>query len=441
MIPIKYTRLLIYPYLNQNAAKVSLTINRTYFSAKSYHGNHQQRNKPNANILNDTNSGKMQEQNKDWDQNQNHEQGIGREKEMAKYDQLIKQAVHQSIGNSGTNTNVIGGTSYEFATKPLSSANFSEPSKRLPLRTILFLIAVSSTLSMLLYSVVQYIKFESDTMETNGKLRLQSIFFLPLWFNTNILSKKTYKYPYGIRYLDPEYYEYLVTEIAQFNQQGSGHLTTSHEVENFVKSLELNNVYYGVLEKISANKKIRELFGLPLVLESRNKKDQKNLTNPINFKDNDFKIWVEVKHPSVSGLQIELAKFKDQSSQIVKKNITFNWTVKPINWRAITDNVLTSLGIGLNKLETSNANIKIHEDSSGRIHEVQQEKDKHQVIQKNRDYEINFKNEINVMNKSGTKTGVVRYQGHIDFDHLLINKGVKITRIDLVFEDTVYRIA
>ncbi|CAX40160.1 conserved hypothetical protein [Candida dubliniensis CD36] len=296
---------------------------------------------------------------------------------------------------------------------------------RLPLRTIVILIAASSSLTMLLFVAVQYKRFQDEILP-DGKSRKRAI-FLPLWFNGNILYQTAYSFPHGLKYFDPEFYEYIMTEINQSTTDGGTHNhRDTNDVEQFCRVLQEKNIKYAVLEGLSANREIRQIFGLPLTVDSHPNSD------------GEFEIWVESQYPSVSGLQIDITKTVD-SSHTHSSKVDFRWVVKPINAVSVINNAMTSTGLGLDRLESTEANIKTHEQGSGKVHEVKMDKEKVN-LNKQRDYTIQFRGKFMVSDKSMVRVGVVEYYGTIDFDHLLINRGVKITDMDMKHDGVLYKV-
>ncbi|RCK58952.1 hypothetical protein Cantr_07603 [Candida viswanathii] len=324
-----------------------------------------------------------------------------------------QQKINQAIKSALLNT-TRPGTNYQGI--PLRNPD------RLPVRTIIFLIAASSSLTMMFYVMVQYKKFQDEVVENDGKLRKRLV-FLPLWVNANFFYQKTYKYPIGLKYFDYDYYEYLMTEMNQSNMPGNGNGKKKKEsdAENYSKLLQDENIKYSVLELLSANSKIRQLFGLPLNME---------------LSPDDFKIWVESKYPSVSGLQIDILERSTKDGKSTEFNT--NWIVKPINAASIVNDTLISLGLKLDRLERSDASIKTHEKASGKIHEVKLN-DKVN-LNSNRDYFIRFAGKFVVSDKSFVNLGVVNYTGTIDFDHLMINRGIKVIGLDLSYDGVLYKI-
>ncbi|KAG5420434.1 hypothetical protein I9W82_002315 [Candida metapsilosis] len=311
----------------------------------------------------------------------------------ANYEALVKNAVHM-------NHNGVNGTAPGVG-------------KKLPIKTILILIATASSSSMLLYATIQYFRIK-DELDQSKETHVSKSIFLPLWFNSNILWKKSLNYPEGLRYVDMGYYHYLTTEMMQNNTNGS-----KSDVDNYCDELQQHNIKYAVLEKLSSNNQIRAIFGLPLTLNTK--------------ANSKFNIWVELLYPSVSGMQMNISQSSPKSH-----DVSFNWAIKSINWNSIKDDTLSPIGLGMARIG-SNAETKIHEKSSGKIHEIHQSKDK-VTLNPNRDYAIRFQSEFSISDKVADKHGKIKYIGTIDFDHLLINRGVIITDIELIYNNTSYKI-
>ncbi|RLV91023.1 hypothetical protein JA1_004155 [Spathaspora sp. JA1] len=334
-----------------------------------------------------------------------------------RYDQLVRESmlrdtIQQGIGssNGGSTEGIIG------------EQQRLKDSRRLPLSTVLFLIAAGSSISMLIYVFVEYRKFEKEEANTSNSgdtIITSRSLFLPLWFHTDWFHRKRYQFPQGINYFDPDYYEYIKTEMDQLNRGGQ-ELDT---LKNYCSVLESENVEYTVLQKLSCNLKVKQIFGLPLILDS--------------IDISQFKIWIESKYPTISGIRIDISRRNSSDSNT---DITFQWCIKPINFGSIVNNMLVQLGLKLDRLESSNAEIKTHEKASGKIHEMKLE-NKKLILNKNRNYNIIFTGKLLVEDKFKTKSGILTYKGIIDFDHLMINRGVKIISMDLQYNDnTTYKI-
>ncbi|EGW34045.1 uncharacterized protein SPAPADRAFT_49125 [Spathaspora passalidarum NRRL Y-27907] len=323
------------------------------------------------------------------------------EYEKIKYDQLVNESLLNTIqGATGSSNSSSGG----------STEQRMKDTRKLPISTVLLLIAAGSSLSMLVYVIVQYRKFEKETNASAGSTITTRSLFLPLWFHTNWFNRKRYQFPQGINYFDQDYHEYILTEMCQLNKSSNDNL------ENYCSILEQENIKYTVLQKLSSNSKVKQIFGLPLVIES--------------IDISQFKIWVESKYPGVSGIRIDISKQTNEQNNDSSTDVNLSWCIKPINFGSIVNNMLVQLGLKLDRLESSNAEIKTHEKSSGKVHEMKLEKSK-LVLNKNRDYDIAFTGKLLVMDKSKTKSWTLIYKGIIDFDHLMINRGVKIVSMDL----------
>ncbi|KAK6201482.1 uncharacterized protein RJT21DRAFT_35499 [Scheffersomyces amazonensis] len=319
--------------------------------------------------------------------------------EKLKYDQMLRdRLISSGIGND----------------------THLKDKRRLPLKTIILLIATSSTLTMVVYVITQLIKFYGETDDDNDEIKTKRrAIFLPIWLNLNLLWQKSFTFPGGIMYLDKEYYEYLMVEIDQLIKNKS----QNPDLVDYLKLLEDENIKYSVLEHVSMNHRIKEIFGLPLTISSI----EDDPSTP------HLSLWVESKYISVSGIQIELERYKSIEGQTHENKFKANasWVVKPINIITSINNALISLGLKLDRLD--NEQIKTHERSSGKIHEVPIVDNKdHKVINGPKDYEIKFKGELQLSDKNHFESGIIKYQGQIDFDHLMINRGVKITTMELI---------
>lgn len=144
-----------------------------------------------------------------------------------------------------------------------------------------------------------------------------------------------------------------MTEVQQSNKDGEMQGHHDNSVKHFCHALQEKNIKYAVLEGLSANREIRQIFGLPLTVD----------THPNS--DGELKIWVESKYPSVSGLQIDITKTVDTNGSNNSK-FDFHWIVKPINAVSVINSAMTLTGLGLDRLESSEANIKTHEQGVGK---------------------------------------------------------------------------
>ncbi|KAK6456424.1 uncharacterized protein RJT20DRAFT_135179 [Scheffersomyces xylosifermentans] len=314
------------------------------------------------------------------------------EYEKQKYDQLLRESIIQSTIANGS--------------KVGNGSTGIKDNRRLSLRTIFILIATSSTLSMALYVVIQLVKFnEEDSNESISRKHI----FLPLWLNSNLLYQKTFSFPGGLNYLDRDYAAYLQTEMAQLNK------SSKSDLNNYLEILEKDNIKFTILEQVSSNIRVKKIFGLPLTVNC--------------LEDSKFQIWLETKYPSISGIEIDIEK-----SKVEDKRTSYNafWTVKSINISSIINGILIQVGLKLDHLDTE-AQMKSRDRSRGSIHEVPivDMKD-NSIVNKNRDYNVVFTGEFVIKDKNQFEEGILRYKGTFDFDHLMINRGVKIQSMDLI---------
>lgn len=279
--------------------------------------------------------------------------------------------------------------------------------KGLPFRTVIVLIAASSSLTMVLYVMSQFLKFNDNDDQYKQV-------FLPLWFKPNWFGLSQYQFPDAIPYFgDHDYFEYVQIELDQLNQNKG----TVTDLENYQTILQRENIQYKLLEALSGNYQVREIFGLPLT---------------INQPD-EFTMWLESKYPTVSGLSFNFIATPDTSGKSAQKSdttkVSVSWLIKLIRISNLVNDVLISLGLKLNRLDSEQ--VKIHEKSSGKIHEVPIE-DKKITLNNNKDYNVKFLGKFTIQNINELEHGTLTYTGIIDFDHILINRGVKITSIDLI---------
>lgn len=308
------------------------------------------------------------------------------------YDELVRQQIIKSTMNNPN-----------FLTQGAQSIR---DNRRLSFKTIVVLIVASSSLTMLGYVIAQAVRISNSSDDETEGPRSRSI-FLPLWVDFNWWYQSTYKFPKGLHYFDPEFYNYMQIEIDQ--TPGS-----------YLLVLQNENIKYKVLEELSKHPTIRQLFGLPL--------------NVRLLPEADFDMWIESKYLTVSGLRFDFSKENDLSS--VMSHCTVNWTIKPINFISNINSALVQAGLKLDRLASSNANAKTHEKGSGRIHEVpatdRNRRISHFALNGDKDYIVAFSGSFQVQDKNNAFEGTVTYKGVLDFDHLMINRGVKIVQINLV---------
>lgn len=267
-----------------------------------------------------------------------------------------------------------------------------------PIRSVLILVVGSIVSTMTLYTAAQIWQLHRSE-PPNATTSLNKRVFLPMWVDLNLLYTSRLKFPRDLQYLDRELHEYVQTEI----DQNGGDLAMAHTVQN-------TNVRYCVLEKLSANRTVRKIFGVPLTIEL--------VPQP------KFLVWIEPKTPTVTGIELIFVKLVD--AHILA---TMNWKILPINVGAAIESALTLAGLKLDRLERTEANRKTHERASGKPHEVPitSPSDPHTLLNSDKDFNICFAGTFVLAGKGA----VIRYAGLIDFDHLMINRGIKLTAMGI----------
>ncbi|KAI5954456.1 hypothetical protein KGF54_002231 [Candida jiufengensis] len=337
------------------------------------------------------------------------------ESEKLKYDNLIKSTIQ----------NHLNGTSNSLLTKK----------SKFTFRSVLITIIISYITSVFIIIIYQYKNYHDEGIKDhNGikQVRKRSI-FIPIWYNFNLFGNLKLSYPYDLKYLDNELYEFIINEIIQQQQKYNKNSNAADEIniKEFLSHLQVNNINYSLLSKVSLNSKMREIFGLPINLKF-------DTTNT-----DDFNIGIELKYPSISGVEIEitndLTNGKDSTNII--PNFNFNWTIKSINFETIKKNTYKYwLNNSLNLNNINQENVEITDP----IHEIH---DKKKLPTPNsKDYDINFSGECDINNKlinsspNDMITGKLKYVGVIDLNHLILNNGVKIIKIELIYNDILYKI-
>lgn len=271
-------------------------------------------------------------------------------------------------------------------------------------RTVVLLVAVSSSVSMAVYLGVEILKARNDPVG----LKPRNV-FLPLWFSFDWPYQRRFAFPDHLKYMDRPYYEVVLAN------------------ENFTEHLHSNCVKYQVLDKLFRLTIVRDLLGIPLSLRS--------------LEDDSFALWIEPKFPTVHGPQVHISK---ESGSL---DISWQWAIKLLHWWSSVDGFLTGLGTKLDRIESSEALAKTHERGSGRVHEVVTVADKKtkRVVCGDRDYKVMFQGTFHVSHLAEKPCGVVSYTGVIDFDHLGISQGARIVQMDLTVAgeqgETIYKLS
>lgn len=223
--------------------------------------------------------------------------------------------------------------------------------------------------------------------------------FVPLWVHLGCFSNPKFKFPQDLQLLDEKFYHCLLSELC---------------CSEYTEKLECEHTKYKVLEVISLSHKAKDLLKLPVSISVP---DQSN-----------FNIEIESTIPVISGAEISIPP-----GSVLPE---FAWQLKQFDYRSIIDGALVAAGLKLNRLETD-AEKKTHEKSSGKIHEAILKKElsvhtpKHYIIMVSGIMEVEDK---------AHRTGMVTYEGIIDFDHLKINGGLKLTRMDLKLDGKQFKI-
>lgn len=264
-----------------------------------------------------------------------------------------------------------------------------------PIRSVLFLVVGSIASTMALYTAAQLWQLHSSELLDATSKRV----FLPIWVDFNLLYTSRLKFPQDLQYLDRELHDYVQTEI----DQNGGDVAMARTVQD-------TNVRYRVLEKLSANRTVRKIFGVPLTIELAPQPD--------------FQVWIEPKTPTVTGLELTFVKLVD--AHILA---TMRWKILPVNVGAAIESALTLAGLKLDRLERTEANRKTHERASGKPHEVPitSPRDPYTLLNDDKDFNICFAGTFVLADKGA----VIRYSGLIDFDHLMINRGIKLTSMGI----------
>ncbi|CAK7893067.1 hypothetical protein CAAN4_H12992 [[Candida] anglica] len=284
--------------------------------------------------------------------------------------------------------------------------------RKLRFRTVVGLVVGSFVTTLSLYVAVQVWQLQNEEISHNGENSKR--IFLPLWLNLNWIYTTKYEFPNDLQYLDKSYFEYWNSELSQFKTN-----------DKLLIDLQNENIKYKILTIMSSNRTIRKLLRFPLTLET--------------LEDNSdrFQIWIETKCPTISGIEIDLKKSNDNSSLFKK----LNWCIKPLNFKSIIEGALVQVGLKLDRLERSAANNKTHERASGKVHEVPitEPMTHHLVLNSRKDYDVVFEGEVLLADNEKindlSSRGRLLYKGTIDFDHLLINRGVKILELSLLLPD------
>lgn len=258
--------------------------------------------------------------------------------------------------------------------------------RKLPLRIILLIIACTSSITMLAYSGVQLYQCQ--------KHRVKKSFLLPLWFHPHIYTKKVYSFPKDLKYLDPECYRYFEAQLPR-----EGTVNGNFTVDLVAKILEEENIKYKILEELSRNSNIRQMFKVPFDFAL--------------FTEN-FRIWVDPKYPTVSGIKIDIDSTRDTTS------LRASWSIRLVNMNSILNDFAIAAGVKLDKLEAAQPTKTTEEVSEA------------SSIALPKSYDIRFGGQVRLLNNADSYLGTIKYKGCIDFNHILLNRGIKLSEVDML---------
>lgn len=259
-------------------------------------------------------------------------------------------------------------------------------------KSILLGVALTSTATMGLFVSLQLLYPRSDPEAPRRA-------FVPLWVSTDWLGKRCLRFPRDTILLDENCYHCLLD---------------GKEPAQYLHQLEREHLKYKVLELVSLSQEVRKTLKLPVFISVPEK--------------SDFKIWMESTMPIVSGLQ-----FSFPPNELLPR---VEWQLKQIDYRSVVDSALVAAGLKLDRLG-SDAEKKTHEKSSGKVHESVPERDRYVHSPKN--YTIMMSGIMDFEDKCHRK-GTVNYLAVLDFDHLKINGGIKITSMHLAADNKQYKV-
>lgn len=258
--------------------------------------------------------------------------------------------------------------------------------RRLPFKTILVIIACTSSITMLAYSGVQLYQCQ--------KHRVKKSFLLPLWLHPHIYTKKVYRFPKDLKYLDPECYRYFEAQLPR-----EGTVNDKFSVDLLAKILEEENIKYKILEELSRNSNIRQMFRVPFDFAL--------------FTEN-FKIWIDPKYPTVSGIKIDIDSTRDTTSMHA------SWSIRLLNMKSILNDFAIAAGVKLDKLEATQQMLTTEDPSEA------------SSIALPKSYDIRFSGQVRLLNHANLYLGTIKYKGCINFNHILLNHGIKLSEVDML---------
>lgn len=219
--------------------------------------------------------------------------------------------------------------------------------------------------------------------------------FFPLWFSMDWPKQRTYPFPDHLKYVDKEYYKNILGK------------------ENYLKELYEENVPCQVLDCLFRLSLIRNKFGIPLALQ---------------FEENNSHLTcVEPRYPTFHGLDVGVRKLDGNMKVLCE------WHIKSINWFGKIDGMIADIESQLDPM--------VREESSGVAGDTRSIEvvpvSNLSIPFKNtrrcgdRDYNVVIRGSFQLYNNSGYKIGTILYTGCLDFSHLGINRGFRVTSLNL----------
>lgn len=260
-----------------------------------------------------------------------------------------------------------------------------------PVWLILVLTAsISGSIALSYFTLNVYSVYNDENDHVDSK----TIFF-PVWFSVNWPIQKRYSFPEDLKYIDKKYYEELLDHA------------------EFAEKLRDVNVVNLILDHLFRLSLIRDKFGIPLTVESVN--------------DDSYSMWIEPKYPTVHGPQVEIGKLDGNL------HFLWDWTVKSLDWFGKINGIMEDLESKLDPMICGEENSGVAGDSSLHFYPRSILSDQLKVAEKcgNRPYRVHTKGTYHLHSSTDELIGVLFYLGVIDFTHLGINRGFRVTSLHL----------
>lgn len=235
-------------------------------------------------------------------------------------------------------------------------------------------------------------------MDAKKSQRRPKSVVLPLWIGVNWPWQRHYPLDRYLRYFDPA----LAAAV--------------QDPTKYQQELQDNDVQFQVLNALVRLKDVRAVFTVPLTLKTTD--------------DDAFEMWIEPKTPTVHGPTVTMAK-QDDGHVLLR----WRWSIRPLHWAGSVDAFLRDSGFSFDRLDSSNAERKTHEESSGHVHKVLNASYTESSLFSPADYWIRFSGSFHIHGNQDIglhpNTALVSYSGHIDTDHLAIHSGVKVLLLEM----------